>query len=347
MVGYMNQPKVSVIVPVFNTKPYLRQCLDSLVAQTLPETEVICVDNGSTDGSYELLKTYAQDHTSIVVIRHTEGRRGGAVNAGIAIAKGQYVGFVDSDDFVAPEMYATLCSVAQSFMADVVICNARTYIQDHGYGATSLPAAVLSNREPFTIDRRPALLRNSTSWNRLFKHDFITRHHIRFPQGLYGQDQLFVIKALTLADRIVTVPDILYFYRKNRPGSVSEYRGRDCMHVFEVWRQISDFVEESIGDETLRHWINEARIVKYLYSYNQADRSMKRQYFSRMKSEFRALELEEQLTFLTPTEQREHQIVMRHDFVFYNVFLHLRMIYGKLREYTKRFSKPPSAKRSK
>lgn len=73
----MHQPGVSVIVPVFNTEPYLRQCLDSLVAQTLPEIEVICVDNGSTDGSYELLKTYAEKYASIVVIRHTEGRRGG------------------------------------------------------------------------------------------------------------------------------------------------------------------------------------------------------------------------------------------------------------------------------
>lgn len=343
----MNQPKVSVIVPVFNTEPYLRQCLDSLIAQTLPDIEVICVDNGSTDGSYEFLKTYAEKYASIVVLRHPEGRRGGAVNAGLEIAKGRYIGFVDSDDFVSPEMFSTLFAAAELSTADVAICNTQTYIQDLGYGIMSLSEAVLSHKKPLTIKQCPRLLRNSTSCNRLFRHEFIKKHHLRFPEGLNGQDQPFIIKALTLADRIVTVPDVLYFYRKNRPGSVSEYRGKDCMHVFELWRQISDFVEQAIEDETLRHWINEARIVKYLYLYNSADRKMRRQYFSRMKSEFRTLELEAQPAFLTPTEYREYQIVMRHGFTVYNAFLHLRTIYGKLRGNTNQFSKIPAERQLK
>ncbi len=341
----MNQLRVSVIVPVFNTRPYLQQCLDSLIAQTLP-VEIICVDNGSSDGSHEYLVDYSKELSNMIVMRHTEGRQGGARNAGLAITKGQYVGFVDSDDFVAPEMFETLFSIAQSSTADVAICNAQTYIQEQGYGKLSLPAKVLSNKEPFTIKQSPALLRNSTICNRLFNHEFITKHHIRFPEGLYGQDQLFVIKALTLADRIVTVPDVLYFYRKKRPGSVSEYRGKDCMHVFEVWQQISDFVNETIDDETLKHWINEARISKYLYTYYATDKRTQRQYFIRMKSDFQTLDIEEKPSLLTPTEQREHQIVMRHSFVFYIVFLQLRTIYGKLREYAAQFSKTPSSKRS-
>ncbi|MCE7918302.1 MAG: hypothetical protein DPW21_07575 [Anaerolineae bacterium] len=342
----MKFPKVSVIVPIFNTQPYLRQCLDSLIAQTLTEMEIICVDNGSTDGSYELLIDYARNHENVIVMKHTEGRQGGARNAAIPIAKGQYIGFVDSDDFVAPEMFETLFSIAQSATADVAICNTRTYIQGQGYGKLSLHAHVLSNKEPFTVKQCPRLLRNSTICNRLFNREFIAKHHIRFPEGLYGQDQFFVIQALTLADRIVTVPDALYFYRKNRPGSVSEYRGKDCMHVFEVWRQISDFVEQAIEDETLKRWINEARIIKYLYSYNQAGNSLKRQYFSQMKSDFRTLELESRPVLLTPTERREYQIIMRHGFMVYNAFLRLRTTYGKLRGNVNQFSKTPSERPS-
>ncbi len=323
----MTSPMVSIIVPVFNTRPYLQQCLDSLIAQTLP-VEIICVDNGSTDGSHEYLVDYAKEHSNMIVMRHTEGRQGGARNAGLATAKGQYVGFVDSDDFVAPEMFETLFSIAQSSMADVAICNAQTYVQGQGYGQFSLPAKVLSNKEPFAIKQCSALLRNSTICNRLFNHEFITKHHIRFPEGLYGQDQLFVVQALTLADRIVTVPDPFYFYRKSRMGSVSEYRGRDCMHVFAVWQKISDFVESTVHDEALKHLINEARIVKYLYSYNSADNRTQKQYFSRMKADFRTLELEKQPAFLTSTEKREYQVVMRSPFVFYKVFLRIRMMYG-------------------
>jgi len=343
----MSLPLVSVIIPVFNTRPYLQQCLDSLTTQTLKLVEIICVDNGSTDGSYEYLVDYAREHSNVLVMRHTEGRQGGARNAALAIAKGQYVGFVDSDDFVAPEMFETLFSIAQSSVADVAICNAQTYIQEQGYGHLSLPVAVLSNKEPITIKRRPALLRNTTICNRLFSNEFIKKHQLRFPEGLYGQDQLFVIKALALADRIVTVPNPFYFYRKNRSGSVSAYRGRDCMHVFAVWQELSVFVEKSIDDEILKHWINEARIVKYLYLYNSADRGTQREYFSRMKADFRTLELEKQFAFLTPTEKREYQVVRQYPYVLYNVFLLLRMMYGKFHEHTEKFSKFFSAKRNK
>jgi hypothetical protein len=219
----------------------------------------------------------------------------------------------------------------------------QTYIQGQGYGIKSLPAAILSNGKPFTIKQRPALLRNVTDCNRLFNHEFITKHNIRFQEDVASDDQLFVIKASVFADYIVAVPDTLYFYRKNRPGSISQYRGSGCMHIFSVWQEISDFVGQVVKDEALKHWINEVRVIKYLYTYNSADRRTQREYFSRMKSDFLTLDLEEQLTLLTPTERREYQVIMRHGFAFYNTFLRMRTIYGKLRKYFTKFNKIPSA----
>jgi len=323
-------PVVSVIIPVFNTKAYLGECLDSLMTQTLREIEVICVDNGSTDGSYELLRDYAKHHTNMIVMRHPEGRQGGARNVGIERAKGLHIGFVDSDDFVSPDMFRVMHEAAQANRADVVICNIQTYYEDKGPCDYSLPGDLMMATEPFSIQQRPRLLRNLTICNRLFSREIVEKHQLRFPEGVFHQDQFFVIAALASAQRIVTVPDALYFYRKKRAGSVSEYRGNDSLHVFHVWQRVSDFVEANGMQTPLRLLVNEARAVKYLHTYRSADKSQ-RQYFKRMKREFQSMELKADPSILSPSERREFQIVLRYGHMHYNLFLLLRSIYGWLR----------------
>ena len=124
-IGY--EPKVSVIIPVYNTEVYLRECLDSVVNQTLREIEIICIDDGSTDSSLSILKEYAQKDSRIRVLQQENLHSGVARNAGIAIARGKYLVFLDSDDFFETSMLERMCNQAENDESDIVICSNSVY----------------------------------------------------------------------------------------------------------------------------------------------------------------------------------------------------------------------------
>lgn len=335
----MTPPLVSVIIPVFNTRPYLQQCLDSLTAQTLNPIEIICVDNGSTDGSYEYLVEYAQSYSNMIVMKHTEGRQGGARNAGIEIAKGHYIGFVDSDDFVSPDMFRKMYALAEADTAQMVVCNIQYYHIDSGYGRNSLPESVLDNEGPAPIQQRPKLLRNLTICNKLFSRELIENHGIRFPQGYYHEDQFFVIAAMLSASRISTIPEPLYFYRKGRTGSVSEYRGPDCMHIFSIMDKVVGFVENHPNKSLLHEIIRQVKVIKFLQVYHLAGPAYRRSYFTKMKKQLNAANLENSSQLLTRSEMREYWLVCHTGYLLFNLYLALRVKYGELLQYLAQFDK--------
>lgn len=120
----MTEPeiKISVIVPVYNVKKYLPKCLDSIIAQSLKEIEIICVNDGSTDGSDKILNEYANKDNRIKIINRKNGGLSAARNTAIPYAKGKYIGFVDSDDYIEPAMYELMYYNAEHFASQMVIC---------------------------------------------------------------------------------------------------------------------------------------------------------------------------------------------------------------------------------
>lgn len=326
----MGHPVVSVIIPVFNTRPYLQQCLDSLTGQTLPEMEIICVDNGSSDGSYEFLQDYAERHANMTVLRHPQGRQGGARNAGIEKATGEYIGFVDSDDFIAPTMLERMVETAQVEQADVVVCNIKLYYESTGWNRKALPDDLLVEDGAFSIQQRPRLLRNLTICNKLFSRELIERNHIRFPEGSFHEDQFFVIAAFLLAQRIMSVPEALYFYRRERPGSVNEYRGVDHLQIFRVMEMVNAFVAGRWLQDSYQDLMDELAISRILLVAHLIGCKHRHPYFRRMRGEFRKMKLPKQPKLLTATEFREFQIVRRFGYVRYSFFLVLRQFYGRL-----------------
>lgn len=343
----MSHPIVSVIIPVFNTKPYLQQCLDSLIDQTLEEIEIICVDNGSTDGSYEFLQEYTTRHTNITVLRHAKGRQGDARNAGMEVARGEFIGFVDSDDFVAPVMFQKMVKAAQTNHADVAVCNFKLYYEDKDSTPQVLPDYLLASGDPFSILERPKLLRNLTIWNKLFSRKFLEQHSIRFPEGAFHEDQFFVIAAFLLARRVVSVPEALYFYRRERPGSVNEYGGVDHFHIFRVMEMVDTFIAEHQLQDSYNGLIDELKVSRILLVANLIRGKYRHTYFRKMRDEFLETEVPKQPQILTATEYHEFQIVRRFGYPIYNLYLTLRAQYGKLREYSIQVCRALSAEQSK
>lgn len=126
----IENPLISVIVPVYNVENYMRQCIDSLLKQTLPNIEIILVDDGATDKSPEICDEYAKEHSNIRVIHKLNGGLGSARNEGMKIARGKYIGFVDSDDYVSKKMYETLWNLAETNDADCAYCEFARFWND-------------------------------------------------------------------------------------------------------------------------------------------------------------------------------------------------------------------------
>ena len=114
--------KVSVIVPIYNVKRYLAKCLDSIISQTLKDIEIICVNDGSTDGSEKVLAEYAKKDSRIKIVNRKNGGLSAARNTGMPYATGKYIGFVDSDDYIEPTMYELMYYNAEHFNSQMVIC---------------------------------------------------------------------------------------------------------------------------------------------------------------------------------------------------------------------------------
>ena len=327
----MSSRNVCVIVPVLNTRAYLGQCLDSLVAQTLPGIEVICVDNGSTDGSYEFLKDYATRRTNIVVMRHAQGRQGGARNAGIKRASGDYIGFVDSDDFVSPAMFEKLHAAIRRDGSDIAVCNMSLFFPDGEHSRDGLPQTDLDDSIPFVISDRPRLLRNLTICNKLFSRRLLTDNEVLFPEGHYHEDQFFVIASFLLAKRIVTVPEPLYFYRRQRAGSVNEHHGEDNLHVFDVMETVRTFLLRNGLVMKHQRLIDEVKVLKFLQLYQVTGPAWRRAFFDRMREEFRHLDAPASGHILSVPEHREYLVARRYGYVAHAAFLKVRYAYGYFR----------------
>lgn len=222
----MKRPEVSVIIPVYNTAKFLPKCIDSLRNQTLVNIEIICVDDGSTDGSGEILDQYAKKDRRIAVIHQKNAGSSAARNAGLKAAKGIYIGFSDSDDHSEPNMYETLVGEARKSNADVVICGAKIY-PEYPRAGQWLYDSLTTQRQVF--DKYDASLSfsnpqtNNFLWRTLIKTELITENNITFETDLQlGEDKTFLCNVYPHANRISVIPDQLYHYCWHREGSLMD-----------------------------------------------------------------------------------------------------------------------------
>lgn len=230
MITRDNQPLVSIIVPVYNAESYLRKCLDSILAQDIETLEIITVDDGSKDGSPSILDDYANEKGIKVIHQKNEGPSK-ARNAGLDIARGKYVGFVDADDWIEPNMYSRMVDVAESEQADIVFCNIlrnqnekmRKYLPCGTYRGDDLPNQIF----PLLIssikeDVGNVTLRGAT-WCRIFRRELLEMQNIRFDEDLvYNEDGLFCIQATLAARCYIYIGDDYLYHNRYTPGSLTK-----------------------------------------------------------------------------------------------------------------------------
>ena len=268
-------PKVSIIVPIYNVEKYLRQCLDSIVNQTLKDIEIILVDDGSTDSCPSICDEYASKDKRIIVIHKQNQGLGAAYNTGLDIAKGEYIGFVESDDFIELNMYEELYKKAVETGVDVVIGGFYFVNNEVKKPETSILNSV--NKDIFDVYSCPQMLNTHSSvWSKIYKKDFLNKNNIKFNDfnsenfGYYC-DIPFWTTICCVCNKFSKVDKILYNYRIDNPNASSVNSRNDstllniipALHdtlniskIYNKYEQLKENIVFSIAYTAIRYFFN-------------------------------------------------------------------------------------------
>jgi len=238
--------KLSIIVPVYNVRPYLSACLDSLVNQTIDDYEIILVDDGSTDGSADIIKDYAGRYPELISFMRVEnGGQGRARNFGIDIAKGDYLGFIDSDDYIEPDMYEALAGAVEKSGADIAVGG--VWVEDEyggKYSRHEIGKDSVWTRDEALIELNSFGRIGISTWDKLYKKELF--RELRFPPVLY-EDNFIMYKLFAECERVANVSKPLYHYIQ-RAGSISRNSGEVSLLPLEAYRQQLTFFREKFPE---------------------------------------------------------------------------------------------------
>lgn len=228
-------PAVSVIIPAWNASRYLRQCLDSVISQTLTNIEILCIDDGSTDDTPDILREYEEKDSRISVFRQENCGAGAARNHALRHVKGKYLSFLDSDDFFEPEMLEKSFAAAEKNQADIVVFGCDYYSESSGRYRScpnSINRLILPSAGVFSLCdvRRDAFrLFSGWAWDKLIRTDLVMDNSLAFQEQRTTNDMLFVFSALVLSQRIVVVSELLAHHRRGKTSlSVTRETSWEC-----------------------------------------------------------------------------------------------------------------------
>ncbi len=292
------QPKVSIILPVYNVDKYLRQSLDSLISQSLKEIEIICVNDGSTDDCFNILEEYAQKDSRIKVIHKKNAGTGAARNDGLKVATGECIGFVDPDDWVRENMFERLYSLIKEKDVEIVMCTPGGF-DEQSQQERDFPYFVDANFKEelengvFNWQSISPFSYPMCVWNKLYKKELFDRHNIDFAEGLDFEDHKVIFKSLLTAEKIFFIREKLYIYRFNRVGSILSDNNRRLIDHIEIFNIVENILIETGTMSHLRKDFVTYKIHNLLYYYSMIKEEHKGEYYSRMIESVRETNLSE------------------------------------------------------
>lgn len=242
--------KLSVVIPVYNVKPWLRECLDSVRAQTLRDWECICVDDGSTDGSTDILKEFSSSDPRFRILTRPHSNAGAARNAGLDEAKGDFLLFLDSDDVFSPWMFETLLKEAEQEMADVVSCGNTQFADGPPPPVFSKPSDIeWTNRTPDPDWARCPLASGTMPWNKVIRKKLFHDFSIRFQEQASTNDMACMALVLASSGKTMATESPLVGYRQ-RKSSIQHSKDPECflsafklvyttLRVTDKWNRLS------------------------------------------------------------------------------------------------------------
>ncbi len=288
----MDSVKVSVVIPVYNGAECLGECLDSVAAQSLTELEVLCVDDGSTDATPDILARYAASDRRFRVITQENAGPGVARNTGMAQAAGEYLIFLDADDRFEPDFLARMVRRAEETGAEITICRSDEF--DHATGAVRdgswmlktdlLPAGIFT---PAQAADHLFQFTYGWPWDKLYRRAFLVEAGLSYPPLPNSEDLVFVFQSLALAGRIAIEDGTLVRHRMNRGTSVSNSRHRDPEAPYQALELFRTGLEErGLYGTFERSFLNWAMEFLVWNVANMGDREAQERYFRKLKRDW-------------------------------------------------------------
>lgn len=320
-------PKISVIIPVYNTEEYLDKCVQSVINQTLKEIEIICIDDGSTDNSFEILKKYAKIDKRITIIKQENLNAGVARNAGLTIAKGKYLSFLDSDDFFELNMLEVMYEKILYKNSDIIICRCKSIDLDSGKYNTqlfnqSLRLDLIPKNNNFSVQEIPKIIFQfceGWTWDKLFKADFILSNNIKFQNIINFNDNQFTFTALCLAKSITTTEELFVIKRHGHKNALSSNRKKDPFCFLLSFDKIKNNLEKNhlynLVKESFWNWVIKLCIIQLKH----LDKVSKENLFKILHRKFKEWDY---IDFSPPSSNRYralHYIKYQNDFPTINV----------------------------
>lgn len=326
----LKQPIVSVIMPVYNGETYLRQCLDSVVNQTLKEIEIICVDDGSSDRSVEILKEYAAKDERVMVLQQANAGAGAARNNGLSKASGKYLSFLDSDDFFETDMLEKAVEKIAADRADFVVFRCDHYLNDTNTfkkAAYTLKKQTLPPYTPFNFRQITDNVFKAFvgwAWDKVYDREFVMKHNLKFQEQRTSNDMLFVFSALVLAKRITYLDTVLAHQRRNNGESLSNTREKSWFCFYNALKALRDVLKEKgLYEELKKDFVNYA-VHFSLWNLNTITGECYEKLYTKLHEEwFEKLEVtgHDEAYFYNKTEYKQLADILRYDFKEYNTKL--------------------------
>ncbi len=289
----MKKPIISVIVPVYNVEKYLPQCLDSILCQTFSNIEIICVNDGSTDKSRKILEEYKNKDSRIKIVDKKNGGLSSARNAGMAVAQGEFYSYIDSDDWVTPDMLEKLYENITTFNSDIAICAVHQFdetkqkIDDSnpyytlGYFDKSFDNTTFSYKDvkPFIMDVCVM------AWNKLYRRSLIEECNAKYPDGFIFEDGPFFFSIFFKTNRVSIVREFLYYYRINRKNSIIQKAGMKFLNVIDVVEMMFSKIKDLPDFDDIRYTFFRKKVEDILYRFQNLKQIYKPAFAAKLAKE--------------------------------------------------------------
>lgn len=283
-------PKVSVVVPCYNVEKYLNECIDSILNQTLQDIEVICVNDGSTDSTLDILNNYASKDKRVIVINKANSGYGNTMNMGLNAATGEYIGIIESDDFADINMFKDLYNIAKENDADIVKGDWYNYWSKNNFARKNNRISPAKANKLTSVHDDKSLLRiNPSVWSAIYKREFLNSNNIRFLEtpGASYQDLGFTFKVFALAKRVILTDKAYLYYRQdNMNSSVKSKTKVYC--VCDEYNEIDRFMNEHPEIKDLREQEEIIRYTGYVSSALRIDDSFKPEFIKVFSDHYKA-----------------------------------------------------------
>ena len=267
----MNKPKVSVLIPCYNVEKYIRQCMDSVVNQTLKEIEIICINDGSKDNTLAILKEYAEKDDRIVIIDKANSGYGDSMNQGLKKANGEYIGIVESDDFVEQNMFETLYNAAIQNNVEVVKSNFYAYVTKTDTNTKTIVIPESDEKQVICPRERQGIFWSAPCiWAAIYKREFLLENNIDFlpTPGASYQDTGFNFKVWAMTKRAYFLNEAFLHYRQDNENSSINSPGK-VYCVCDEYHEIEHFAREKGVYEELKYLIPRLKFGAYYWNFER------------------------------------------------------------------------------